>query len=399
MDDWSDTLRLVLLMNFVAPYRVSLFERLRDAVGELRVFISTPMESDRFWAPEWGTLDVVVQRNLTLRRPDRDAAGFSRVLQIHLPYDTLPQLLRHRPDAVISAELGPRSAQAALYKLLRPRTPLLLWCLLSEHSEKGWGRARGALRRFILRRADAVLVNGESGARYIARFGVPDERIVRVNQPVDVARFAAARRTRPDGAATRLLHVGSLTSRKGVVPFAERLAAWARRHPSRALEVWWLGDGEQRAELDALDWPANLRPVFLGNVPYADVPGVYAECDVLVFPTLLDEWGLVVNEAMAVGLPVLGSIYSQAVDELVVEGETGWRFDPLDEADVAAALDRALGASPDALAAMRAAARRRIEGLTPEAAARRIADAVRALVGRSRGGTADAVADRAGGRP
>ena len=49
---------------------------------------------------------------------------------------------------------------------------------------------------------------------------------------------------------------------------------------------------------------------------------------VLVFPTLADEWGLVVNEALAAGVPVLGSLYSQAVEELVRDGENGWTFRP-----------------------------------------------------------------------
>ena len=139
-------------------------------------------------------------------------------------------------------------------------------------------------------------------------------------------------------------------------------------------------------------WPDNLRPSFLGNRPYEEVPGILAECDILVFPTLLDEWGLVVNEAMAVGLPVLGSIYSQAVEELVAEGRTGWVYDPLDDASAAAAVERALAAPPETLAAMRAEARQRIAALTPDTAARRIADAVRLLVqaGQTKAGAASA---------
>lgn len=379
-------MRVALLINFVAPYRVPLLERLRDLVGDLRVMVSTPMESDRAWIPDWGSLDVVVQRNVTLRTSVADPGGFRRNLQVHVPYDTLPRLLRYRPDAVISVELGPRTLQALAYKMLRPGTLLLVWCKLSEHSERGWGRVRHLVRSRIFRWADGVLVNGESGARYVARFGVPDGRTIRINQPVDVGRFAEARRTRPPGAALRLLHVGTLTERKGVVPFAERLIRWARGNPSRTLEMCWLGDGGQRGELEGLAWPDNLRPAFLGNKPYGEVPGIYAECDILVFPTLLDEWGLVVNEAMAVGLPVLGSVYSQAVEELFVEGQTGWVFDPLDDASAAAALDRALAATPEALAAMRVQARRRIAGLTPDTAARRISDAMHMLARTGRTG-------------
>jgi glycosyltransferase involved in cell wall biosynthesis len=299
---------------------------------------------------------------------------------------------------VISVELGARSFQAALFRQLRPSVPLVIWCKLSEHTERGFGRVRDALRRFILRRADAVVVNGESGARYIAKFGVPDHAILRLNQPVDLKRFAdAADRARAAREAThhsaggiethglrRLLIVGTLNDRKGVLPFAKLLIDWANARNAEGIqperEVIWLGDGERRSELEQLAWPACLRPVFLGNRAYDEVPEIYAAADALAFPTMLDEWGLVVNEAMAAGLPVLGSIYAQAVDELVEDGVTGWRFDPASPASVIGALDRAMGASPETLSTMRVAAQQRISGVTPEATAQRFVALLTRLV-------------------
>ncbi len=375
-------MRVALLMNFIAPYRVTLLEALRDQVGSLRVFISTPMERERAWQADWGSLDVVVQRNVSFRGTYRDMFKFSRPLQIHVPYDTLPQLGGFRPDVVISGELGMRSLQAAVYKLLRPKVGFLIWATLSEHSERGWGRMRHALRRFILHQADGVLVNGESGARYIAGFGLPQERIHRINQPVEVALFANEPRQRPDSANTRLLFAGMLTARKGLLPFVECVAGWARANPRRRLELWWLGDGELRDALAAADLPDNVSQRFVGHVPYAELPQHYAQADMLMFPTLLDEWGLVVNEAMAAGLPVLGSIYSQAVEELVQDGVNGWLLDPLQPASMRAALDRAMDTPSEALTAMRGAARARIADLTPGNAALRIAKALETLVGR-----------------
>jgi glycosyltransferase involved in cell wall biosynthesis len=374
-------MRVALLMNFVAPYRVPLLEALRDRVGELRVLVSTSMERSRSWVPNWGTLDVTVQRNVTFRSPYSDSLGFKRRLEIHVPYDTLPQLSRFQPDAVISGELGARSFQAALYKQARPRVPFLIWATLSEHSEREWGPMRRALRRFILSRADAVLVNGESGARYIARFGIPDERIFRVNQPVDVAMFRQSRPEQQGGAyrgdgVPKLLFVGQLTARKGVVPFQDSVVEWARDNPARRLELWWLGDGDAADELKQRAMPDNVAQRFLGALPYDEMPPVYAQADILALPTLMDEWGLVVNEAFASGLPVLGSIYSQAVEELVREGETGWLFDPLSKESMLGALDRALNAGPEQLAAMRAAAMSRIEDLTPETASECMARAL-----------------------
>ena len=369
-------MRVVLMMNFVAPYRVPLLERLQARIGALQVWISTTMERDRAWVPDWGTLDVTVQRTLTVRKKQAYGPEFTRMLEIHVPYDTLPRLMASRPDAVIAGELGARSVQAALYRRTRRDMPLLIWATLSERSERDWGGMRKLLRRFILRSADGVFVNGESGARYIKRFGVADERIFRLNQPVDVDLFANEPRNRvPDG-ASRLLVCGMLVKRKGLPQLIAAVEGWAQLHPDRSVEVWFVGEGEMADDIASRSCPPNLRYCLKGHVSYAELPAIYAQADMLLLPTLMDEWGLVVNEAMASGLPVLGSIHSQAVEEMVTNGVDGWVFDPLDASSFAGALDRALQTPVDQLAAMGEVARRRISSLTPGSTAERMAQAL-----------------------
>jgi glycosyltransferase involved in cell wall biosynthesis len=83
---------------------------------------------------------------------------------------------------------------------------------------------------------------------------------------------------------------------------------------------------------------------------------------------------MVVNEAMSIGLPVLGSRHSQAVEELVEEGVTGWTFVPDRPESVDEALERVLRTPPEQLARMGAAARDRVRSLTPEYVAGEFAD-------------------------
>ena len=66
--------------------------------------------------------------------------------------------------------------------------------------------------------------------------------------------------------------------------------------------------------------------VRVSHVPYDRDTSVYSEAGALVLPTLADQWGMVVGEALASGLPVIGSIASQAVTEIVEENVTGWTF-------------------------------------------------------------------------
>jgi glycosyltransferase involved in cell wall biosynthesis len=85
---------------------------------------------------------------------------------------------------------------------------------------------------------------------------------------------------------------------------------------------------------------------------------------------------VVVNEALAAGLPVLGSRYSQAVEELVRDGVNGWTFRPDHPDEVYAAVDRAMTAPDEKLNEMRHAGRERILPFAPEYGAKYILSAI-----------------------
>lgn len=377
--------RVALLTNFIPPYRRPLYEQVARRVGELRVFVSVPSESNRAWTPDWSGLDVTVQRTITRKRTWRHPQGFEDATYVHFPYDTLWQLWRYRPDVILSAEMGLRSLQAALYRAIVPGCRLIIWATLSEHSEQGRGWLRPRVRRWLLRRVDGVYVNGRSGGRYVRHFQVPEDRIFVVPTSFEVESYLDVPVSRTANQSHRLLYVGQLVPRKGVDLLLQALARWGAAHPRERAELVVAGDGEQRALLESLALPANVAVYFLGNQDYARLKAVYAEAGILVFPTLADEWGLVVNEAMAACLPVLGSLYGQSVEELVTDGETGWTFRPDRPDEFDAVLRRALATPPAELDRMRAAARARAARLTPEFVASRICEGIDRVTGNAAG--------------
>lgn len=368
--------RVALLTNFIPPYRVPLFEALRNRVGQLRVFASTPIEPNRTWRSYRGGLDVTIQRTLTLRKRWRDTGGFADVGYVHFPYDTLAQLHRFRPDAIISSELGLRTALAVIYKRQHGHVRLVVWATVSEHTENDRGLLRSLIRPRLLRHADAVLVNGASGARYVTKLGVPHERVTLAPYTTDVAAFQTTRPMAAASQAIRLLFAGMFVQRKGLQPFLSVLRRWADAHPDCRVQFDIVGDGPLKTELEAFDSGAHLTVRILDAVGYERLPDLYATADIFVLPTLADEWGVVVNEAMAAGLPVLGSRRSQAVEELVSEDETGWTFTPENETSVFDALDRALRTNAAGRQQMGRHARQRVLDLTPERVADRIAAAL-----------------------
>jgi glycosyltransferase involved in cell wall biosynthesis len=139
--------------------------------------------------------------------------------------------------------------------------------------------------------------------------------------------------------------------------------------------------------------PSNVTLRLLGRRKPPEIAGFYGAAGIFVLPTMADEWGLVVNEAMASGLPVLGSLYSQAVEEFCADGKTGWTFRPDHADEMERALDAALNAPVGVLDAMRVAARRRVAHLTADYVADQLAGAIRRVLEKKQRGKAPGVHD------
>jgi glycosyltransferase involved in cell wall biosynthesis len=368
--------RIALLTNFILPYRIPVLRELVRRSTDFQIFVSPLVEAGTDGTRKWGGLPVRVQRSLAWRSTWQHPHRFTEPLTIQIPYDTVSQLARFDPDVIISGEMGLRTLQAAAFAGLSKRRRLVLWATLSEATEQGRGFLRPLLRRALLHSADAVMVNGSSGGRYVGRFGIEAEKVFRVPQTTDVGPFLETHSDRPAATRHRLLYCGRLIELKGLIPFLSRLAAWAVRNRERQVEFWIAGDGPLRSAVAEFACPKNVCLRLLGNISYDRLPEVYANAGILAFPTLADEWGLVVVEAMAAGLPVLGSLYSQAVEDLVTDGATGWTFRPDRTGEVDAGLDRALGTDVSEIDAMGARARSVARKMTPSEMADRIMDAV-----------------------
>lgn len=147
-----------------------------------------------------------------------------------------------------------------------------------------------------------------------------------------------------------------------------------------------LGDGEQRAELEAAIAEAGLcGQVYLPGFRQIDeLPAFYALANSFILPSTTEQWGLVVNEAMASGLPVLVSERCGCASDLVENGRNGFTIDPYDVDGIAGLM--AQMASPDCdLTAMGKASLEIIDRWSPETFAAGLEAAVQvALQGEKR---------------
>lgn len=203
----------------------------------------------------------------------------------------------------------------------------------------------------LLRRFDGFLYVGQKNREYLQHYGVPTERLFFSPHCIDNDVFAAAsadaRRKMGRGqfdSVRRLLFVGKLMPLKRP---ADLLHAAARLR-DRPVEVVFAGAGELEAELRSIAAEMSVRADFLGFVNQSELPAVYASADLLVLPSDQETWGLVVNEAMACGLPAIVSEAVGCAPDLIETGRTGAIFPVGDVAALAAAVDGVLSLDRDA---------------------------------------------------
>ena len=334
--------RVVFLTHYIPLYQVRVLQSIAARVRDFQILLSTPIEPNRDFQPDWSGLNVTVQNSWTLRRRWRHPdGGFDDQLYVHVPYDTSARLRSMKPDVVMSLELGARSAGAAMYCRRHDETKLVLCTYMSERTERGRGFLRRKLRQRLLKSADAVTYNGPSCKNYLTEFGVPDDQMFHLPYAADDRTIYQGPVQRDESSCrSRLLVVGQLSQRKGVDRLVAQLAAYCQANSGRSVEVVFAGDGPLRGELESMPVPSNLKVNLLGNVPAEELAVWMLRCGVLLAPTLADEWMLVVNEALHAGVPVIGSVHAQAVTTLVQDDVNGWSYDPMESGSIDQALDR-----------------------------------------------------------
>jgi glycosyltransferase involved in cell wall biosynthesis len=250
------------------------------------------------------------------------------------------------PDVVLIAGWHSVTLLRALFACRRLGVPTLYRGdshLLS--GPRGWRRPIWTLKtRMLLRQFDGFLSPGQRVNEYLRQFGAPAYRIFSVPPAVDNQMFAAAaapyhdpdlraaarRRLGIDPDAFAVLFVGKLAQSKRPLNV---LRAVAQIEPGATLMVAGSGPLESAVSAEAVRLGVDLK--LLGFMNQSELGEAYALADCLSLPSA-ETWGLVVNEALATGLPCVVSHAVGCAPDLIHEGETGY-VAPLDDVDALAA--------------------------------------------------------------
>ncbi len=256
---------------------------------------------------------------------------------------------RLRPDAVAVNSYSFPDARACLAWCRRHRRVAIL---MSDSKQDDAPRTawRERIKALLVGQFDAALLAGTPQRAYLLHLGFPEHCVFLGYDVVDndfFARGAAEARRRPAAwqddlgvpagrpyflAVSRFLAVKNLD---GLL----RAYRQYRRHDAAPWPLVLVGDGPERPRLEQAARDLD-GVVFAGFRQIDALPGFYGHAGAFVHPALKDTWGLVVNEAMAAGLPVLVSERAGCAQDLVLEGENGFLFDPDDTAHLARLMQR-----------------------------------------------------------
>ena len=244
-----------------------------------------------------------------------------------------------QPDGVAISSYSTPDARACLSWCKRNNRVAVL---MTETKEDDIARVkwREAIKATIVNMYDAALVGGTPHRAYLEKLGFPSSHIFQGCDAVDNTYFeeqAIHWRNQYDKASHLpgldertpfFLASNRFIQRKNLDGLIKAYHAYRQQtsHPWRLL---LLGDGPDRLALESLIDTLKVEGVvFCGFQQIQHLPAYYAYAGAFVHPALNDQWGLVVNEAMAAGLPVIVSSRAGCAQDLVAHGENGYVFDP-----------------------------------------------------------------------
>jgi glycosyltransferase involved in cell wall biosynthesis len=304
----------------------------------------------------------------------------------------IKRVLRHGAyDAVLVLGWNHKSFWQAIGAAWTLRVPVMVRGDSHLQTQRSaWRRAMKRLPyRWFLSHVGACLAVGTWSEQYFLYYGVRPERIFRVPHVIDNRYFAdqadclvdrhseLRRRWGLDDSATVFLFTGKLIDKKRPLDFLRAIQLAAES--DAPVKGFVVGDGPLRGECEDFVLLNTLPVTFAGFLNQSEIAQAYVASDALVLPSDSREtWGLVVNEAMACGLPCIVSDQVGCGPDLIVQHETGHTF-PLGDIDYLGQLLTYYGKHRLELAEMGQAARRMAGGYTPAVAADGVLAALEAV--------------------
>jgi 1,2-diacylglycerol 3-alpha-glucosyltransferase len=345
----SRSIKFVIHWPRFGPYHVARIHAAQNYLSSQNIELAglEVASSDRTY--QWSSFDQQLVTNRKIVFPNRVYDEISSIQIFHGLFTALREI---QPDVIaVNGYSSIDSWAIIVWSKLHHRRIILM----NDSKEDDLKRSpkKEYLKKLFVRNFDAGLCAGTEHQRYLSQLGMNIKYIFTGYDVVDNAYFwHEAENVRKNIEGYR-----NLPGLNSLTPFFLASSRFIKRknlgglldayhlyrecfvQENRESLPWRLvilGDGDERYRLECKIADQSIEDVTLvGFRQIEELPAYYGLASVFIHPALNDQWGLVVNEAMACGLPVLVSKHCGCVPELVHIGENGYLFDPEDTVELA----------------------------------------------------------------
>jgi 1,2-diacylglycerol 3-alpha-glucosyltransferase len=370
---------IAILFDRLGPYH---WARLQAAARLFRVVAVETYATTREY--QWEGIDEPrAFDRVTLFDDISDGRGPKRALLRH----KMAKALREADPAVAMIPgWGTPASLIALEWCLRNQRPAVVMSESNAFDEKRYVLAE-VIKRIVVSLFSAGLAGGQLQMEYLVVLGLPRDRVFTGYDVVDNEYFrrkageirsqAPELRRKYELPGKYFLASARFVPKKNLPTLIRAYARYRqvagnldngqRTTDNGPWDLVLLGDGPLKANLSRLVSDLRLHGhVHLpGFLQYHELPAYYGLADVFVHASTTEQWGLVVNEAMAAGLPVIVSNRCGCVPDLVAEGKNGFTFDPGSVESLVKLMLDMCHFSKRRLEDMGAESQRIVEGFTP----------------------------------
>lgn len=369
---------LIIQNYWKAHYKILLFNALHNIYSDFKVLYLAETEHIRKWKVEKNEIkfpfDVMFKGKI-------DDISF-----VKLAIETYRRLNLYNPEVIIIGGYDRLAYWAALIWAKKHRRKAIV-IIESHYLDRPRYKLKESIKKLFVSQCDAALVAGTRHREYMISLGMKLENTFIMKgvggvdlelYERDVAKFRMDRIKICNqlGVSSRnFLYVGRFSPEKNIMFLLE---AYKRLKDERVKE-WGLilvGDGPQKEEVESFISENKINDILLAGFKQPEeIPLYYAISDVFILPSISEPWGLVVNEAMAAGIPVLVSRRCGCYPDLIKEGVNGFSFDPFNREELYGLMKNVVEGKYN-LEAMGEASIDIIKEYSPERAAKVIAETI-----------------------
>jgi glycosyltransferase involved in cell wall biosynthesis len=326
--------KVLIVTEGMTPYRIPVWNKIgEDPTIELTVLYLSEKENNRKWNIDYNEINFnyVVQNGKQIFIQSMD-------LGIHLNPGLFNTLKKYSPDLIITTSYHVIGFWMALLYTKLYKKKFMVWWGSTLNSSRVSNPLMNSIRRFYFNNSDTFLTYGNEASEALRYYKVKDKDIFTGYNTVDIRYYYKTYKEIKNSQEkyknniVKFVFIGQLIKRKGIKELLEAIVKLRNNN----WELHVIGDGVQIDEIKSFIKLNKIqnKVILHGFLQKNEVVEILGDSDCLVFPSLREVWGLVVNEALITNTFVLSSIYAGATKDIINNYQNGIEIDPYDKDDL-----------------------------------------------------------------